>query len=238
MTRHSLTDRDLLARTASCAVCGPVAIRQVGKDNWICAVKKAESAAAWRAANPEKQRASRHKPSVHHLTSEDHDTRRGVCPVDGDVDIARKGRGWMCKVRMDELGWTEDENPADKCVLCGYWHTTARPVVDGVCLFCSDPTAEAHASFPLPLSQEDRRQVGLAGQEVEPEDDDGSEPGLIGGWFALDQEGFDDLATDGWDTVDYGTKVIGPPVDKDSPWYQDVVQQRVLAKKARERRWA
>jgi hypothetical protein len=131
VARHLLADKDLAAKTAVCSVCGPVEIRSAGK-SWICLNKKRESAAAWQAANPEKAAANRAAVSEHHLVASDPEVRRGICPIDGDVDIVPFGRGWACAVRAAELRTVvQDETP--RCRVCYYPGSNFNPVVDGYC---------------------------------------------------------------------------------------------------------
>lgn len=236
MPRHTLTDKDFVGRTALCSICGPVAIRKVGS-GWICSVKKREASASWRARNPERQVLTKYSRSEHSLISFNPDIREGVCPLDGHVTIARHGRGWMCKVRMEELGWSEDESPVQKCTHCGFWSTRENPVSGGVCGTCLDPMAPLKPSFRL--SKRNRVDIiaaGLDTQESRTEDPTEVMARFEDIAYLVEQADADPYRSDGWDSVKPGPRVIGPPIDKSSPWYQDYLQQLKLTRKSRERR--
>lgn len=105
--RHSLSERDTDARTAVCSIDGPVTIRKSGT-GWACAVKVNAQARETKRRNPARKHTS---DSPHRLEWKDPETRSGVCPIDGPVDIVPWGGGWVCRVRATELGVT---NPQDK----------------------------------------------------------------------------------------------------------------------------
>lgn len=134
MARHKLTEKDPLARTAVCSVCGPVEIRPVaGGKSWICLNKKRESGAAWRAAHPEYMAASRHRVSAHKLTAKDPENRRGDCPVCGvDVQIVPFGLGWACAIRNAEMGRSVQE-VVPRCLVCNWAGSIDNPLKDGRC---------------------------------------------------------------------------------------------------------
>lgn len=241
MTRHSLADKDILARTATCSLCGPVSIAPInGGRAWICSVKKAESQESWRRRNPEKVAASRQKKSSHKLTDIYAEAGKGLCPLDGVVDIMAVGRGWMCGVRATEIGRTTLGSPTAKCSICGFFSTKARPVgEDGTCSLCRGDEVEAELRKHLAPTYD---QIAVIAQRIDVEFcDDGlgeavDEPGT--GWMVetSDFDAYED--TEGWDYANPNLRTLGPPLAADDPWMVDLKEQRLRAKRARERRYA
>src|SRR4249919_24253 len=131
---HRLADKDFVAMTATCSVCGPVKMRTRGKGRPVCAVRTSERRAAWAARNPDKARRNRRGRSAHHLTSFDASTMTGECPVCGTVGVVAKGRGYMCRVRAQELWTIQQEVPQTRCAECRKNFVRA----DGTCPSCTD----------------------------------------------------------------------------------------------------
>lgn len=131
--RHSLSDRDPVARTATCAVCGPVETRPAGA-GWVCLNKKRANEAAWRERNPERVSAGRNKKSPHHLLTQDRETRTGTCPICGPVDIVPFGRGFACATRASELRSSVQEE-MERCLWCRRVGTVDHPIRDGRCQY-------------------------------------------------------------------------------------------------------
>ncbi len=221
--RHTLTEKDPESRAAFCSICGPVEIRPNGR-GWICLTKKREAAASWRRANPERHRNSGQVTSDHKLTEVDRESRRGTCPVDGEVPITAIGRGWMCGVRAAQLGRTVNlsTEPTARCKICNHWASAELPVdASGTCSSCLGVVTAFHPKTAMALPNKDR----------------GLMDGYDGGWLMIDPENYDELLDDGWNYDDPSLKTLGPPLAADDPWLADMREQRARAKRARERRY-
>lgn len=113
--RHSLTDRDTEARTATCSVDGAVSIRKSGT-GWVCAEKAKANVRAYQRRHPDRDRSSK---TEHTLTWKAPQLRQGACAKCGPVDIVPVGRGWGCRVRQIELGRLNHQGkPATYCDAC------------------------------------------------------------------------------------------------------------------------
>lgn len=133
--RHSLSQKDVERRVAVCSICGPVKIRKNGR-TWTCARKRSEVNNRWKRQNAAKLAAGRNRPSAHHLETYDAESRAGVCPVCGPVDIVAWGRGYACANRARQLRVLQESAPAERCWKCGAWESEGNPVDAGVCWQC------------------------------------------------------------------------------------------------------
>lgn len=132
---HSLSQKDEVARTATCSICGPVSIRPAGR-GWVCLVKHNANRRRSRLASPDRGAKSRGKktPSAHRL--QNRTGGQDVCAVCGPVTSIPQGRGWMCPTRARELGWVKTPAaPQPKCDRCLEQYLTAA----GTCPACDDP---------------------------------------------------------------------------------------------------
>jgi hypothetical protein len=143
--KHSLANKDKVALTADCSVCGPAStIVKVG-NGYGCQLAVREAKRNYRKAHPERVRASKAlNPATHKLTVKTGEA--DTCVVCGPVEPVAWGRGWMCPTIIRERGWTVTQTaPAPKCRLCNkQW------LVDGQCPACDMTFADLDSQF-LPL---------------------------------------------------------------------------------------
>ena len=123
-TRHTLTLKDVEARTATCSQCGPVQIAKSGR-GWMCALKKKGVTRLWAASNPEAAKANRSSSSPHRLLGKRVRDGFGLCPLCGDIDIVPYGRGWICGNRARELRAVQQETPLRGCIDCRSYSVVA-----------------------------------------------------------------------------------------------------------------
>lgn len=141
---HRLLEKDPQTQTGNCSVCGLVAIRKAGR-GFMCAVKKAEAQKSWKARNPEKAAAHRHRRSDHGLFNRDYTKLTAECVVCGPTTMTPWGRGYACSKLATERRSVQEEKPQDYCHSC--WAESAgerdRARVylraDGTCPRCDDP---------------------------------------------------------------------------------------------------
>lgn len=136
--RHSLTDRDDVARTATCAVCGPVSTAVAGR-GWVCATKKAANARRWAVEHPDLAKANRNASSPHRLIGKRVKDGFGLCPLCGDIDIVAYGRGWICGNRARELRTVQQETPTRGCIDCQSYMVVANTDRCTLCVAINTP---------------------------------------------------------------------------------------------------
>lgn len=136
-TPHRLTEKDKVALTATCSICGPaVRIAKNGKYGFVCVVGRREAKKRWAKAHPEKAKENRRfRASPHRLEVRDGSPDR--CPICGPVEPVAWGRGWMCPTRAAELNRRPAAAPTPKCPKCLTLFVTAA----GTCLACDDREA-------------------------------------------------------------------------------------------------
>lgn len=141
--KHTLSEKDVAAMTATCAVCGPASpISGNGKNRFACAEGRRLSQIRFRKAHPDRVREMKKRPpSAHRLTKRDGSP--DVCAVCGPVTPRAVGRGWACPVRDTELGRREHAtSPQPRCPLC-------RTYLDrfGACAKCDDDLTDLDTMY-------------------------------------------------------------------------------------------
>lgn len=107
--RHSLAERDVERRTATCSACGPVKIQRAG-NGWTCGTRANAQSRKQKRKNPDRDRESK---TEHTLVAP------GVCAKCGPVNQVANGRGWMCAKRAAELGRVNHQDkPQGYCRDC------------------------------------------------------------------------------------------------------------------------
>lgn len=150
-TIHHLSDKDPVARSATCSVCGPVRIGKAGR-GWACSVKMKEHTRRWRAKNPNRDHGRGKNP--HALESRDVPARRAVCAKCGPVEIEPWARGWICSNRARQLGRVvKQETVQQHCLDCKAADGVLVWLTDGACLRC----AEVHLDAELAKLADDER---------------------------------------------------------------------------------
>ena len=132
VVRHSLSGVDREAMVAYCSACTAVVSVQRSGNGLTCREANRQAKARWKASHPTRHLADRKRPRSAHRLS-DRVGEMATCAVCGPVTAIRKGRGWMCKNRADELGWSADEEIAPRCADCLSWLTR-----EGECPSCDD----------------------------------------------------------------------------------------------------
>ena len=134
--RHSLSERDTTARSATCSVCGPVRIQRAGT-GWVCAIKQKEHGRAWRARNPQRNHGRGHNP--HQLTARSALLRSATCSTCGPVEIQPWARGWICSTRAHELGRVVPQDaPQEHCRDCKAADGVLVWLTAGACSRCAE----------------------------------------------------------------------------------------------------
>ena len=141
--RHSLTDKDTAALTATCSICGPLSpITGNGKGRFACAEGRRLSQIRFRQAHPDRVREMKKRPPSKHRL-EKRDGSPDTCSVCGPVTPRAVGRGWACPVREDELGRRPHADaPQPRCLLC-------RTFLDryGACAKCDDDLSDLDTAY-------------------------------------------------------------------------------------------
>lgn len=193
---HHLTDKDVEKRTAVCSIDGPVKIRKAG-NGWTCAVRANAAGRESKRRNPARSRTS---DSPHRLTWKDPETRTGLCPECGAVEIVPWGTGWHCKPHAEELGHVNHQDaPQGYCRDCSsdsgqfvmFDHT-------GACPRCSKSLNASIAEIHHYAAEKDdfyRWFVGI---------DEGAEPDeafIFSGWTDPYEMPEHETAVAGWKTI-------------------------------------
>lgn len=155
--KHSLTNKDKVAMTADCSVCGTaVAIVKNSKYGFACRTARREALDRFKEAHPERVRQMKKRPpSKHRLTKRDGSP--DTCAVCGPVQPVAVGRGYGCPVREKELGRkSHPAAPQPKCLLCSAHYLDRY----GACPKCDEPIDEMQ--FLPKESRLGRRQRDLA----------------------------------------------------------------------------
>ena len=154
---HRLSEQDREKLTATCSVCGPaVEIMRKGKYGLACREGDREAKRRYRAANPQRVRASKRRPASKHRL-EKRDGSPDTCAVCGPVTPVVVGRGYGCPNRAKELGWkTFALEPQPACPIC---HTYLDRF--GSCAKCDDDLSDLDDMW-IPV--ESRRYVAPVGE--------------------------------------------------------------------------
>lgn len=139
--KHSLTEKDVDARTGVCSIDGAVKIQRSG-NGWTCGVRANAQSRKQKAADPHRDRTSK---TEHVLEWKDGETRTGVCRKCGPVSIVPYGRGWACGPRAKELGRVNHQDaPQTYCDACKLLdHDIVWLRSDGSCPRCSQTDLNA-----------------------------------------------------------------------------------------------
>lgn len=188
--RHSLTNKNLEALTATCAVCGDGVRVRVSRGKWICVAGNRQARARYRKAHPDRAAADRKfRPSKHRLQN-----RKGgedICSICGPVVSVPQGWGYMCPTRAVELGWKPTQSdPQPLCPSCKKRHLDNM----GACPLCDEP-----------LPRYDQR----PGQEWDPYDEFDAAGLSVRDGFA-DLSDANESAVAGWKTLGYDDSGVRP----------------------------
>ena len=160
--KHSLTNKDKVALTADCSVCGSNApIVKNSKYGFACVVGRQEAKDRYKAAHPERVRQSKKRPPSKHRL-EKRNGEPDICAVCGPVTPVVMGRGWGCPNRAKELGRTKfPESPQPKCLLCGACYLDRF----GACPRCDEPLDETKF-YPAESRLARRRDIASVYEEA------------------------------------------------------------------------
>lgn len=161
--RHALTEKDPEARTAVCAIDGPVKIQRSG-NGWACGVRANAQSRKQKALRPERDRVSK---TEHVLDWQDPGLASGLCRKCGPVDIFPVGRGYACAVRQKELGRVNPQSaPATYCDSCKILDGDIVWLTADGCPRCNDTDlngmfAQDAADERLLTGHEDYAEIGM-----------------------------------------------------------------------------
>lgn len=203
MEVHRLSEKDTGTLTATCSVCGLVAIRKSGT-GYQCAVKKAATHKSWASRNPDKAAANRQASSEHRIFDRDYVALTAKCSVCGPVDLLPYGRGYACGNRARELRSVQEDGVQRHCSTCWMESSGARGrrrvylLADGTCPRCDDDRALDTGAALRDLEHAMTRGAG----------------GTVPAGFHVVHEGFDPYAVDDYESAVPGWRVLG----SDRPW--------------------
>ena len=194
--KHSLSDKDTVALTATCSTCGEgAAIRKNGRYGYVCLIARRMRKKQWAQAHPDRARASRSSaPSPHRL--ENKDGGKDTCAICGPVQPVAWGRGWMCPTISKN--WTNVASaPAPRCGRCNGWLTA-----ENVCVRCEAAKSQVRNLHPDFINE-----VYAAGMHLE------TEPGFLPTGIENAVPGWKTLGSDQPVKADWPRNSQGYPVN-------------------------
>ena len=120
-SEHRLSNSNLEAMTADCALCGEGIPLELDMGKARCKLARRETRRQYKQRNGQVNTVSAHALGG-----------TSICPLCGPVTPVPWGNGFMCPNRAKELGWKVPDQPNPRCHRCEGFLTNR-----GICLDCT-----------------------------------------------------------------------------------------------------